>query len=685
MKKQLRMLMGSVLLMSALMGSIPHRAEAADNTFMEITTIKRDLDFLTLKVAGDQLITTYRVYAHSPLTISAYSKTGELNWEKTAFGPYAIAEKNFVTMNQQSGLLYIHSTATGEVVKTVNLGSPLKSINKVYLNEKYIVLSQYSRSSGAFYVLDTEGNFVMNGSQAGVMGAALHQNTLVYQDAKGVHSLDLATRRKMWDVPLESNASREESLMPVDGVSYAQGIVRLSEENPAIVKDVMLAIDAATGKVLFQQDFGKYQLSWVHNKDFGMYTSHLMEQKHHFYHTDGKLKMTLDMDTPMVLDQRRKYGVDELIYDFEEKFISSKDGLYYFKRFSEGQIGFKFSSLQQLDDAGRVKFEKIYDHKVFDIATTDSDKLFVAHGKYYNNSQIPNELDVFDSNGVLLDTIETSYIEHLQTDGSTIYGYGGNTLYIFKESEPSKDVTAPSIPTVNAISNKDSVLIGKAEKGAKVVAYVGSNVIGETKAAWGVFSMTIANQPGGATIDVYAIDKAGNKSAKKSIKVADKIAPAVPIVNTIGDNSLTVSGKAESGATVYVYAGTTKLGEAVAKYGSYSVKIAKQKAGTNITVYAIDPAKNKSGSKTVKVADKTAPLAPTVNKITSKSLTVSGKGEKGAIVYVYNGSKKIGTGTVYSSGYFKVKISAQKKGSYVKVILQDKAGNKSVGKTVKVY
>ncbi|WP_186763853.1 Ig-like domain-containing protein [Planomicrobium sp. CPCC 101079] len=246
------------------------------------------------------------------------------------------------------------------------------------------------------------------------------------------------------------------------------------------------------------------------------------------------------------------------------------------------------------------------------------------------------------------------------------------------------DKTAPRVPTINAVGDNATALTGKVESGAKVYAYVGSKKVGETTAAKGTYSIKIAKQKNGTSISIYAVDAAGNKSASKTIKVIDKTAPSVPSVNTVSDKSTTISGKAESGAKVYAYVGKKKLGEVTAKSGSYSLKIAKQKAGTSISVYAIDPAKNKSGSKTVKVIDKTAPAAPSVNKVTSKSTTITGKGEKAATVLIYNGSKKIGQGTVDSKGSFKVKIKAQKKGSSLKVCIQDKAGNKSGSKTLKV-
>jgi hypothetical protein len=167
-------------------------------------------------------------------------------------------------------------------------------------------------------------------------------------------------------------------------------------------------------------------------------------------------------------------------------------------------------------------------------------------------------------------------------------------------------------------------------------------------------------------------------------RVIKSVAPSIPTVNTVYDNATVISGEVESDSKVYAMIGSKKIGEATAKNGRYTMKIKKQKAGTSIVVYAVDLAGNKSASKKVKVIDKTPPSVPTVNKITSKSVTVSGKGENVATIYIYNGSKKIGQATVDSRGNYKVKIKAQKKDSTLKVYAQDKSGNKSKSKAIKV-
>ncbi|WP_369426001.1 Ig-like domain-containing protein [Cytobacillus pseudoceanisediminis] len=68
-------------------------------------------------------------------------------------------------------------------------------------------------------------------------------------------------------------------------------------------------------------------------------------------------------------------------------------------------------------------------------------------------------------------------------------------------------------------------------------------------------------------------------------------------------SSTKVTGKAEAYSTVYVKAGTKVIGSAkAAKSGSFSVKIAKQKTGKILYVYAKDKAGNtgKSAKITVK-------------------------------------------------------------------------------------
>lgn len=176
-------------------------------------------------------------------------------------------------------------------------------------------------------------------------------------------------------------------------------------------------------------------------------------------------------------------------------------------------------------------------------------------------------------------------------------------------------------------------------------------------------------------------DKAGN-TISKTVKVAniDKTAPKVEsslstTKATNKDVEIRITGSDSSKIENItlpnkktVKSSSTKY--KVSKNGSYTFKV-KDKAG-NTT------------SKTVKVSniDKSAPGKPSVNKVTSKSKTVTGKAEKNATAYVYKGSKQLGKATVNSKGAYTVKIAAQKKNTKLSVYVQDNAGNK--GKTVSV-
>jgi uncharacterized protein YfaP (DUF2135 family) len=98
-----------------------------------------------------------------------------------------------------------------------------------------------------------------------------------------------------------------------------------------------------------------------------------------------------------------------------------------------------------------------------------------------------------------------------------------------------------------------------------------------------------------------------------------------PSIDPIYDINYTLTGKAVSNTKVYVYAGSTKLGETTAKNSKYSIKIPKQKAGTTIGVYTIDSAGNRSTTKTTVVVNSSIKTASAAyNKIKVSWYSVPG-------------------------------------------------------------
>ncbi|WNB92511.1 Ig-like domain-containing protein [Bacillus sp. NEB1478] len=165
------------------------------------------------------------------------------------------------------------------------------------------------------------------------------------------------------------------------------------------------------------------------------------------------------------------------------------------------------------------------------------------------------------------------------------------------------DKTAPSLPIIYSVTDKSTSVSGKAESNSEVKLYIAGKYFKSVSAdRYGNYKFTISKQKAGTEIKVTAKDKAGNISKPKVTKIIDKTPPAVPTVNKVTTKSTYVTGKAENGATVYVYRGTSYLGKAVAdSTGSFKVSIKPQKKDKMLSVHAKDAAGNTSGKRSVKV------------------------------------------------------------------------------------
>ena len=193
------------------------------------------------------------------------------------------------------------------------------------------------------------------------------------------------------------------------------------------------------------------------------------------------------------------------------------------------------------------------------------------------------------------------------------------------------------------------------------------------------------NQSVSLSAGTYYVQVHGNDWGMEHIPYTISVKKIIPLtVNKVSNKTTTVTGKTEAKASVEVKLGSKLLGKATAdSKGNYKVKIKAQKAGTKLTVVARDKAKN-AKALSVTVVDQIAPTTLTVNKVTSKTTTVTGKTEAKANIEVKLGSKLLGKATADSKGNYKVKIKAQKKGTKLTVIARDKAKNaKTVTTTVK--
>ncbi|HWJ78571.1 MAG TPA: Ig-like domain-containing protein [Niallia sp.] len=244
--------------------------------------------------------------------------------------------------------------------------------------------------------------------------------------------------------------------------------------------------------------------------------------------------------------------------------------------------------------------------------------------------------------------------------------------------------------SVDTVYNSTRKITGTAVSGTTVSIKLENKTYKATADKNNKYSIEIPLQVTDKILSVDFSKKMTNAAeANTSIRtyvVKDTAAPKVPTVNKVGDNDKVVTGTSEEYATITVKANGKKLGSANAdKNGKYSVKIAKQKVNTTLSVTATDGAKNTSSAKTVKVYDNTAPSSPTVKgTISNKSETISGKAEAGSTVIAKVGKKELGKAVSNKKGEYTIKIKKQKAETKISITATDKAKNTSKAKEIKV-
>ncbi|OIK13051.1 hypothetical protein BIV60_15345 [Bacillus sp. MUM 116] len=158
----------------------------------------------------------------------------------------------------------------------------------------------------------------------------------------------------------------------------------------------------------------------------------------------------------------------------------------------------------------------------------------------------------------------------------------------------------------------------------------------------------------------------------------------LPVVNSVGDRDVYLSGKAPAKVMVQIKNGTKLISSIVSDAnGNFKAKIPVQKAGTKLTLSYKDQLNTFSPVKTIIVADKTAPLAPKVNTVTNTANAVSGKTEaKATVILTIKG--KVYSGKADASGNYKIVIPIQNTGTIVSVKAKDSAGNVGAAISAKV-
>jgi hypothetical protein len=264
-------------------------------------------------------------------------------------------------------------------------------------------------------------------------------------------------------------------------------------------------------------------------------------------------------------------------------------------------------------------------------------------------------------------------------------------------------------------------LSGAAEAGSTVKVYDGTTLLGNAIATaagtWSFKTPTLSN--GTHSLSATATDAAGNVSDASTVLTGpghgsttaltitvDTIAPATPTISSyspdtgvVGDgitdaNVLTFGGAAEADSTVKVYDGTTLLGSVIASaLGTWSFTTSALADGKHaLSATAMDLAGNISHASTAVdiTVDTVAPIVPTITSFSPDTATVgdgitdahvlnlSGSGEAGSTVKVYDGTTLLGNAVVGANGTWNYTTTSLNDGAHTFTTTDtDIAGNTS--------
>ncbi|MCD8900978.1 LPXTG cell wall anchor domain-containing protein [Staphylococcus gallinarum] len=323
--------------------------------------------------------------------------------------------------------------------------------------------------------------------------------------------------------------------------------------------------------------------------------------------------------------------------------------------------------------------------------TGEAEPLSIIEVNISNGTKIKGKTDGFGNFIILLpDNMKLNggeTIEAIATDTS------GNA------SKPTRltvvDNTPPSIPTVNNLTSEDTMITGTGEVGSTVsVKLPDGTVLKKLVDNKGQYTIELPNKvkfKGGESLQVIAIDKAGNQSAAVEIVVVDTTPPVMPKVDSFTTESKQLTGITEPGAVVNVQLPTgEKLSIKADDKGAFAIDLPSGlvfKGGEKLSITATDAQGNETSPIIIIVKDTTIPETPKVNKVTSESTHITGTAEPGALVKVKLPNGKLLTAQVDKQGAFNVELPYKgtfKGGEVLKVSVVDPSSNESLATTIHV-
>lgn len=254
------------------------------------------------------------------------------------------------------------------------------------------------------------------------------------------------------------------------------------------------------------------------------------------------------------------------------------------------------------------------------------------------------------------------------------------------------DTTAPDAPTGVTVAGDGGSVSGHAEAGSTVTVKDSNGIqIGTGQAdSGGNFTVSITpSKMNGETVKVTATDSSNNESQPTSAVAPDITAPGTPIITAVtddqpmyqgplnngdvtNDSKPKLEGTAEAGSQVKIYDNGTLLTTVVADINgnwNYTPVSALSEGAHIFTVTSTDAANNTSSAASWKIiVDTIAPTVPVITLVNDdvgsitgsvanngwvtndNTPTISGTGEPGSLVNLYDGIQLLTVILVDSSG-----------------------------------
>lgn len=259
----------------------------------------------------------------------------------------------------------------------------------------------------------------------------------------------------------------------------------------------------------------------------------------------------------------------------------------------------------------------------------------------------------------------------------------GTALILKAEANGQQTATSYNPPSINPVNEASQTVSGKAPAGAAVSASVDGQMLTLKSMVNGAFEF----QPSplltaGKVVQVVSELNGVKIMAMQTVSSAE--APAKPFVYFISNISTALKGTTQPNSSVNIGIGTNTYIVTADAAGGFIFPLPNNKplaAGTRISVYVTNNA-GKSETATVTVADRIAPAAPQINKITNKSLLISGKAEPNSTLVVLRNAKSFRTIKVSSQGIFYIGMPLQAANTKFEFYAKDATGNAGARNTV---